>query len=321
MPPEKPVVSADITTPTNQNVTVSATFGGDTVTKEYRIDGRNWLTYTGSVVMTGNGTVGFRGIDVAGNVSEIAEYTVSNIDRVPPEAPKASADIVKLTNKTVTVTATFSDDSVRKEYSLDGETWSAYTKGVSFTVNGAVFFRAADAAGNISAVTEYDVSNIADGSTSFAGDLGYNGVYERSFTPTLTESGWYTVSGDFGTFNGSLTIYDNGRKVASGKIKNGALNFNRNRVTLLDKSEPYNVVVKTSDKNRRASDFSFSINAYELFDKADNSDDNWKTAPVMAPGETLDNWAPAPAPYRWSVRWLHITAECTQWRRKKMRRN
>ena len=290
VPPEKPVVSANITTPTNQPVTVSATFGGDTVTKEYRIDGRNWLAYTGSVVMTGNGTVGFRGIDVAGNVSEIAEYTVSNIDRVPPEAPKASADIVKLTNKTVTVTATFSDDSVRKEYSLDGETWSAYTKGVSFTVNGTVFFRAADAAGNISAVTEYDVSNIADGSTSFAGDLGYNGVYERSFTPTLTESGWYTVSGDFGTFNGSLTIYDNGRKVASGKIKNGALNFNRNRVTLLDKSEPYNVVVKTSDKNRRASDFSFSINAYELFDKADNSDDNWKTAPAMAPGETLDHW-------------------------------
>ena len=290
VPPEKPVVSADITTPTNQNVTVSATFGGDTVTKEYRIDGRNWLAYTGSVVMTGNGTVGFRGIDVAGNVSEIAEYDVTNIDRVPPEAPKASADIVKLTNKTVTVTATFSDDSVKKEYSLDGETWSAYTKGVSFTVNGTVFFRAADAAGNISAVTEYDVSNIADGSTSFAGDLGYNGVYERSFTPTLTESGWYTVSGDFGTFNGSLTIYDNGRKVASGKIKNGTLNFNRNRVTLLDKAEPYNVVVKTSDKNRRASDFSFSINAYELFDKADNSDDNWKTAPAMAPGETLDNW-------------------------------
>ena len=290
VPPEKPVVFADITTPTNRNVTVSATFGGDAATKEYRIDGGNWLAYTGSVVMTDNGAVGFRGIDVAGNVSEIAEYKVSNIDRVPPEAPKASADIVKLTYKTVTVTATFSSDSVTKEYSLDGQKWSAYTKGVSFTVNGKVFFRGADAAGNISAVTEYDVDNIADGESSFSGDLGFNGVYEQSFTPRISESGWYTVTGDFGVFDGSLTIYDNGRKVASGTIRNGALNFNRNRVTLLDKAEPYTVVVKTSDKNRRASDFSFSINPYELFDKADNSDDNWKTAPAMAPGETLDNW-------------------------------
>jgi hypothetical protein len=159
-PPEKPAASADITDMTNQNVTVTATFSDDSAVKEYSLDGEAWLEYTEGVVMTENGTVFFRAADEAGNVSEVAEYTVGNIDKVAPDAPVAVADITTATNKDVTVAATFTDDSAVKEYSLDGEAWLAYTEGVTMVDNGTVFFRAADEAGNVSEVAEYTVTNI-----------------------------------------------------------------------------------------------------------------------------------------------------------------
>ena len=64
------------------------------------------------------------------------------------------------TNKSVVVTAAFSQDAVLKEYSLDNKTWQTYTAGVVMTANGTVYFRAADAAGNVSDVTSFVVENI-----------------------------------------------------------------------------------------------------------------------------------------------------------------
>ena len=58
------------------------------------------------------------------------------------------------------VSAVFSADTAVKEYSLDGQVWKAYTKSIKFEENGTVFFRGMDAAGNVSAVTSYTVSNI-----------------------------------------------------------------------------------------------------------------------------------------------------------------
>ena len=109
-----------------------------------------------------NGAVLFRGTDEAGNVSEVTTYEVTNIDKVAPVAPVAAADVTALTNGDVTVTASFSDDSVVKEYSTDGgETWQTYDEGgVINIINGAVLFRGTDAAGNVSEVTTYEVMNI-----------------------------------------------------------------------------------------------------------------------------------------------------------------
>ena len=56
------------------------------------------------------------------------------------------------------VSAQFSDDSVVKEYSLDGETWLAYTEAIMFSENGTVWFRGTDAAGNVSEVISYEVA-------------------------------------------------------------------------------------------------------------------------------------------------------------------
>ena len=170
VPPEDAVaptvtnVKASTTAPTNQNVTVTAVFADDVALASslYRIgDAAEWTAYpAGGVTMTDNGTVYFKAVDAAGNESAVASYVVSNIDRIPPTAPTASADITETTDQDVTVSAVFSEDSAKKEYSLDGTAWSAYKSPIVFTDNGIVYFRGTDAAGNDSTVTGYTVSNI-----------------------------------------------------------------------------------------------------------------------------------------------------------------
>lgn len=158
--PDAPEVSADITAVTNGSVTVYAVFSRNSVTKQYSIDGTNWFAYTDGVVLHANGTVYFRSLNGVGTSSEIVSYNVENIDKTPPESPKASANTVKPVYGPVTVSATFSNDTVVKEYSLDGENWLDYTRGITLSANGMVYFRGTDEAGNISQVTQYLVDNI-----------------------------------------------------------------------------------------------------------------------------------------------------------------
>ena len=81
---QQPEISADITGKTNKNVTLTAVFDSDSVRNEYSVDGGEWLTYTTGVVMTKNGTVSFRSTDSVGQISEITEYQVKNIDKSAP---------------------------------------------------------------------------------------------------------------------------------------------------------------------------------------------------------------------------------------------
>ncbi|MBQ4328590.1 MAG: fibronectin type III domain-containing protein, partial [Lentisphaeria bacterium] len=174
--PAKPTATADITTATNQNVTVSAVFSSDSVVKQYSFDNKTWKTYSSSVVMESNGSVYFRSFDAAGNVSEITEYIVENIDNIAPAKPTATADITAETEDAVTITATFSRDSVVKQYSLDNKNWQNYTSGIVMESNGTVYFRGIDAAGNVSAVTAYEVNNIIAVSDVIGDDLDGNGL-------------------------------------------------------------------------------------------------------------------------------------------------
>ena len=52
--------------------------------------------------MSGNGTVYFRGIDAAGNVSETTEYEVNNIDKAAPEIPGGFTETVSKQSVTIT---------------------------------------------------------------------------------------------------------------------------------------------------------------------------------------------------------------------------
>ena len=72
-----------------------------------------------------------------------------------------SADVTDLTNGDVILTAEFSSDIVRKEYSLDNSFWKEYpTEGVTVTENMSVYFRGFDQTGNAGSVTEFKVANI-----------------------------------------------------------------------------------------------------------------------------------------------------------------
>ena len=158
--PEKPMVTADPMSATNGDVLVSAVFSEDSAMKEYSLDGQTWQAYTEAVKLTENGSVFFRGTDEAGNVSEVVNFVVANIDKEVPVQPTAMADVTAPTNCDVLVSAAFSEDSAMKEYSLDGQTWQAYVGAVKFTENGSVFFRGTDEAGNVSEVISYSVANI-----------------------------------------------------------------------------------------------------------------------------------------------------------------
>ena len=200
--PVKPAAKADITAVTNKNVTVSATFSSDSVTKQYSLDNKNWKAYTSGVVMTANGSVFFRAKDAAGNISEVTTYKVSNIDKTAPAKPAAKADITAVTNKNVTVSATFSSDTVTKQYSLDNKNWKAYTSGVVMTANGSVFFRAKDAAGNWSNVTTYNVSNINKTQNNNGNEImvtqKITGLTVKSATEKATVLSWDKLISDVG---------------------------------------------------------------------------------------------------------------------------
>ena len=158
--PEPPIITADQTGPTNNRVVLTAAFDDDAVVQEYSFDGENWQEYRGSVRIENNCTVFFRGADEIGNISEIAEYEVANIDREAPAAPIVSADETRQTNGQVNVSAVFSNDSVQKEYSFDTRTWMDYSGPVVFSENGIVYFRGIDEAGNVSETVSYQVDNI-----------------------------------------------------------------------------------------------------------------------------------------------------------------
>ena len=158
--PVKPTASADITSPTNTDVLVTAVFSDDSAVKEYSLDGQIWKAYTTAIRFAENGSVYFRGTDTAGNTSGITSYSVSNINKVAPDKPVATVDVTVPTNTAVRVSAIFNENSVSNEYSLDNQNWQAYTGAITFTENGTVYFRSTDEAGNVSETTSYEVTNI-----------------------------------------------------------------------------------------------------------------------------------------------------------------
>ena len=157
-------IQASTTELTNQNVVVTAEFADDegVASVFYKLgDNGLWLDYPeGGVTIYENGTVYFKAVDAAGNESEVAKYEVTNIDKVAPEKPVATADVTTPTNMDVLVTAVFSEDSVVKQYSFDGENWGTYPGGVLVGTNLTVYFRGIDAAGNVSEAASYEVTNV-----------------------------------------------------------------------------------------------------------------------------------------------------------------
>ncbi|MBQ9087171.1 MAG: hypothetical protein IJY46_00155 [Lentisphaeria bacterium] len=170
-------VKADITMMTNKDVTVTAEFSdnAELVAQEYSIDGGEWQTYTGSVVMTANGNITFRATDGAGN-SVKKEYKVNNIKKEPPVTPEISVTTPGFVTTSVTITAV-SDAPI--EYCFDNKSFVKTfnrTPNITVTGNTTLYIRAVDSIGNVSETVEYEVTGI----DSIADDVRSKYIFIKS---------------------------------------------------------------------------------------------------------------------------------------------
>lgn len=97
-----------------------------------------------------------------GNMAELRLHgEVKAADLTPPADAGITADITSPTNGDVNLTISYPGDAAIKEYKMgeEGE-WKPYTSPVVVTDNGTIYARGTDAAGNVSNVTSYTVSNI-----------------------------------------------------------------------------------------------------------------------------------------------------------------
>jgi hypothetical protein len=161
-PPTTAGLYADVTAPTNQNVTVSIYYPDDATVREYKLgDTGAWTAYTAPVVVTENTTVYARGTDASGNVSAISSLVVGNINKVPPAGASFLPSSMDPTTGNVTVAITYPANVVVRQYRVgDAGAWTPYTGPVVVTDNAVVHAQSTDAAGNVSPVTTYAVTNI-----------------------------------------------------------------------------------------------------------------------------------------------------------------
>ena len=87
-----PTVTADKEKFTCKDVVLTVTYDDSVVSKEYSSDdGVSWVLFDGEGVFGANGRYQFRGTDADGNYTDVATYTVSNIDKVAPTNPDSAA--------------------------------------------------------------------------------------------------------------------------------------------------------------------------------------------------------------------------------------
>jgi hypothetical protein len=209
-PPAAAGFTADITEPTRMNVSVTIIYPEDATRREYSYSPYSFSTeYSGPITVYSNDVIYARSKDLAGNISEISSYAVTNIDRVPPAIPTLVADVTTPTNRDVAVTITYPVDAYLKEHRVNGGAWEMYRLPVVLGSNGTVEARATDQAGNVSTVSGYTVTNIdkvppvppviqADPTTMTTGNVGITVLY-----PADAATKEYRVNG------GEWTAYQN----------------------------------------------------------------------------------------------------------------
>ena len=212
--PEVPVVSADITGFTRKNVTLTVTYTGSAVRKQYSHNGIRWYDYTAPVVVMQNATVYFREKDLFGHFSDVVTYEVTNIDKVVPLTPETVN--FSLTGGTLTVdwedAADNEGGSGIASYNLRwGGSETLIGKGTSLSESafeitglsaGKYYFQlqSVDKAGNISDWSEVVSFEIPGTITDLQGDA--NGITWSD----AAEAGKYVVSYSKDNFENVLTV-------------------------------------------------------------------------------------------------------------------
>ena len=169
----------------------------------FQLDGGVWQTYSGAVVVQGEGahTVGYYATDNSGN-NEAIRTASANIDTVAPSSAvqvqgTRAPDGSYIGSANITLAATDASSGVQTvQYRLDGGAWHSYSGVVLLSGNGqhAIDYAATDVAGNVEA-TKSSVVRISASvgsppvtTMNVIGTLGANGWYVSDITITLQAS-------------------------------------------------------------------------------------------------------------------------------------
>ena len=182
----------------------------------YRRDSGSWQLYTTALTVAENGTWYFKATDAAGNTSE-KSITFNNIDADASDKPVVFADITEPTRNNVTVTALFTANAVKKQYSLNGTKWYTYSSPITFNGNTTVYFREIDGAGNISETVSYSVSNI----DKSAPDVPANFEYTQNSVnwSAAADNGTAGVTGYYFRYGSSSTLSGEGYAVETNSFE------------------------------------------------------------------------------------------------------
>ncbi|KQY90989.1 hypothetical protein ASD24_24650 [Paenibacillus sp. Root52] len=123
--PDKPILSIKEQDKFNQSV-VTINYGstGDIATKQYQVNAGGWQDYTGDILITqtGNVTVQARSADSKGNISEVAELTLTSnpivITAGQPLLDKVSRDEFKISADATGV--------IKVQVKVDGGAWQDF---------------------------------------------------------------------------------------------------------------------------------------------------------------------------------------------------
>jgi alpha-tubulin suppressor-like RCC1 family protein len=86
-PPQDATFNPSITTPTNENITISVDYPSDAVTWQVKIGAGSYTHYTVPITVNNNAVIYAKSQDESGNWSNEASYAVTNIDTTPPSTP------------------------------------------------------------------------------------------------------------------------------------------------------------------------------------------------------------------------------------------
>jgi len=226
--PAPPIITVNLPTWTNQNVTVTISPGNDGGSGvqriEYRINGGSWTTYSSPFILSNQGvyTIEARTIDVAGNLSAISSKQAL-IDKTPPTV-SATPSSIGWRNSNVTVTPSFSDSGgsglSSRQYvwststSTPSSGWTNYSSGNLTQSNNGTWFlylRATDTAGNTT--TErfgpYQIDKIAPSPPTITVNPSTwtNGTVTVTITPGTDSGGSGVLRTEYRINGGSWTTY------------------------------------------------------------------------------------------------------------------
>ncbi|NOU86529.1 hypothetical protein GC102_12210 [Paenibacillus sp. LMG 31460] len=213
----------------------------------YTVDGGPQQTGT-TVTLTAEGihTLVYWSVDNAGNI-EAHHTTIIKIDRTPPEDAALAAEITAPTNTNVSITISYPADAALKEYKVGANgAWSVYTDPIFVSDNNTVYAKGTDAAGNISNVTHYVVSNIDHAFPTAT--VAYSLVTVQGVVATITPSESVTITNNGGSssyifiFNGSFTF-----EFVDAAGNHGTATATVNNIAAKSKAKPGTVVI--SDDN------------------------------------------------------------------------